>query len=388
MSENTPEPKAPLFTAEELWAKANEIRQARNSKSPITQDDLDKASKVLTKEKKSWGKRFKKWTRTGEDGWNEKKPWDYLQLLLVPLVLAIAGFWFQDFSKKQEQLVGDNKAKQETLTKYLDQMSDLLQKGLIKSKHGSDLFTIAQAKTAVTLQSLDPVRQRLVIQFLESANLNKLDEGKGLLFMLRMHESTLGKAYLSLAKMRKADFRGIDLNEANLSETDLREANFFGANLNKANLSGADLRGAIFSIPDIKGANLSRADLRGATFFGVNLTEVDLKRAYLGNASFIGTDLKEAKLGEKQLEGEREQENFTLDLLINMANLDKKQLEREQEKSPPLLCKVILPKEIKVSPDRDCKKLSQVLLDKYPNVFKNLADAEKYMESLKSRKTD
>jgi hypothetical protein len=182
MPENIPpEPKRLPFAAEEIIL-ADEVRKARNR-----QDDLlAEASKVIIKERNLWWKRFGEWVRTGEDGWNEKKPWDYLQLLLVPLALFIVASWFQWFTKQQEQLAADNKAmqelqvagdkaKQETLTKYLDQMSDLLQKGLLKSKRDSEIFIIAKAKTAVTLQSLDPVRQHLVIQFLAASNLNTLD---------------------------------------------------------------------------------------------------------------------------------------------------------------------------------------------------------------------
>lgn len=337
MSENTPpEPKAPLFTVEELCAKANEVCKARNGQDLI-KDDWDKAFRLLTKERNPWPKRLGEWMRTGEDGWNEKKPWDYLQLLLVPSALAIAGFWFQGFTKQQEQLAADNKtkqelqvadskAKQETLTKYLDQMSDLLQKGLIKSKHGSDIFTIAQLKTAVTLQSLDPVRQHLVIQFLAAANLNGLDEGKGLLFQSRMSKAQLGKADLSFVKMIKADLSMAKLSGADLIGADLRGANFIGTDFSKANLPYASLIEAI----------LFGADFRGAKLRGVLL---------------MGSDLTSTKLDKKQL---------------------------EQGEDSLLLCKVALPEEFKsegITSDRDCDAMPQALLKEHPGEFKTLEDA-------------
>jgi uncharacterized protein YjbI with pentapeptide repeats len=349
MPENTtPETKAALFTAEELCAKAHEICKARNGQDLI-KDDWDNAFKVLTKERNSWWKRFKKWVQTGEDGWNEKKPWDYLQLLLVPLALLIAASWFQWFTKQQEQLAADNKAKQElqvagdkakqeTLTKYLDQMSDLLQKGLLKSKQGSEVFIIAQAKTAVALQSLDPVRQHLVIQFLEAANLNILDRGKGLLFKLRMSRAKLDRADLSSAKMI-----GVDLNESSLIEADLF----------MADLSGAD----------IIGSNFSRANLFAAKLIGANLSSTNLRGADLRNTLLLGTDLRTAKL-------------------------DKKQLERGQLQYWPLLCKVVLPKEVKIDPNRDCTNIPQALLKKYPGDFKTLKQAEKYVRNVKFPKFD
>jgi Pentapeptide repeats (8 copies) len=345
MSENTPpETKAALFTAEELCAKAHEICKARNGQDLI-KDDWDNAFKVLTKERNSWWKRFKKWVQTGEDGWNEKKPWDYLQLLLVPLALFIAASWFQWFTKQQEQLAADNKAKQElqvagdkakqeTLTKYLDQMSDLLQKGLLKSKQGSEIFIIAQAKTAVTLQSLDPVRQHLVIQFLAASNLNILDGGKGLLFQLRMSRAKLDKADLSFARMTEVDLSEAKLSGADLIGADLRGANLIGANLSQANLPYASLIEA----------NLFGADFRGADLRGVLL---------------MGTDLTTTKL-------------------------EKKQLERDSL----LLCKVILPKGIEIKVDRDCEAMPQALLKKYPGKFKTLEDAKKYKDNIKLPKSN
>jgi uncharacterized protein YjbI with pentapeptide repeats len=360
MPENTP-PKQKIlpFVAKEIIL-ADEIRKAINRQD----DSLSEASKVIMKKRNSWRKRFGQWVQTGEYGWNEKKPWDYLQLLLVPLALFIAASWFQWFTKQQEQLSSDNKAKQErqfadrkdkqdTLTKYLDQMSDLLQKGLLKSKQNSEIFIIAQAKTAVTLQSLDPMRQHLVIQFLESANLNELDQGKGLLFQLKTSKAQLDKADLRSAKMIGADLNFAQLSGADLIFADLRGAQLIGADLSEAKLFKINLSGAY-----LFDAQLIGADLRQA-----NLKKADLSKANLSSALLVGTDLREAKLDEKQFQ-------------------------IKQGKDLPLLCKVALPKRIKAISDRDCRAIPKELLKRYPDEFKTLERARKYVNKMKMPKSD
>jgi hypothetical protein len=170
MLENkTPDSNSRSFNIENVLAKAEEIRNARDRQSSVTNSDLgeafklftviDEESKLLTKKRDLFKpvKLFWNWT-----GFREKKLLDLVQIVVVPSALAVAGFWFQDFTKKQdvklaesktkqELQVADSKAKQETLTKYLDQMSDFLEKGLLKSKQDSPIFIIAQSKTVTAL---------------------------------------------------------------------------------------------------------------------------------------------------------------------------------------------------------------------------------------------
>jgi hypothetical protein len=70
-------------------------------------------------------------------GFRGKTVWDFLQLLIVPLVLAVIGLWFatqQDARQQQfenqrsdaERKFADQRAQDEALQAYLDQMSQLL----------------------------------------------------------------------------------------------------------------------------------------------------------------------------------------------------------------------------------------------------------------------
>lgn len=134
---------------------------------------------------------FWKWT-----GISEKKGWDILQLLVVPVVIGLLSFGVQQYFKdkdaqqqtidkenqeksayrkaEQDRRSADEKAKQETLVNYLDQMAQSLKEGLLQAKPGEKEFIIAQARTVIALQSLDAKRQHLIIQYLQAAGLNQV----------------------------------------------------------------------------------------------------------------------------------------------------------------------------------------------------------------------
>jgi uncharacterized protein YjbI with pentapeptide repeats len=351
MLENKPpDPNSQPFNVEDVLAKAEEIRNARDRQSSVTNSDLgeafklftvvDEESKLLTKKKGSFKlvKLVGKWVWK-VTGFGEKTLWDVIQIVAVPSALAVAGFWFQDFTKKQdvklaesktkqELQVADSKAKQETLTKYLDQMSDLLEKGLLKSKQDSPIFIIAQSKTVTALQSLDTERQRLLIQFFKSANLNTLDGGKGLLFK---------------ARMSKAQLQGIDLSEINLKEVDFSGANLKGAELRQTNLNGANL-----STATLIGANLSTANLSDTDLSGSKLNGAFLNKTNLTNALMLFTDISGAIFLEK--------EHFL-------------------KANPPLICGVIFPEEMKIDKITDCDTIAKIIFKRYPKYYKTLQEA-------------
>jgi hypothetical protein len=237
------------------------------------------SSKPLT-----WRSRFWGWT-----GFGEKKLWDILQIVIVPGVLAWGALYLQDSSKQREQAIANDKANQDTLVKYLDQMAELLQKGL-KTKPNPETFIIAQAKTVIALQALDPKRQHLVIQFLTAANLNTLDM-KGILYQAQMSEANLNKADLT-----SADLSGSNLSMSNLSGAGLGDAELIGTDLSGSNLSGADLSGA-----NLIKTNLIRSNLSDANFFGADLSRADLNDANLSNAILFGTTLSETQLDSAKL---------------------------------------------------------------------------------------
>jgi hypothetical protein len=153
--------------------------------------------------------------------------WDWITLLIVPAVIAGGGLWYNSQQREREQQIANDRAQDEALQAYLDQMSNLLlEKDLRTSDWNSEVRTLARARTLTVLARLDGDRKRSVVQFLYEAEL-----------------IIVGRFVLDLksADLSGADLRGGDLREANLIGANLSEANLIGANLSEANLSEADL---------------------------------------------------------------------------------------------------------------------------------------------------
>ena len=166
----------------------------------------------------------------------------WLELLIVPMVLVGIGLLFemqqasrQLATEKQQQALAEQRAQDEALQAYLDEMSTLV---LEKNLHNSDpdgVFKIAEgyevnkaeilarARTVTVLRSLDPKHKAQVLEFLVEAALvqNLPDRGRPVIRLV-----------------------GADLQKAPLGSYDLHVINLDGANLSNANLSNANLSGA------------------------------------------------------------------------------------------------------------------------------------------------
>ncbi len=67
--------------------------------------------------------------------------WDWLKLLIVPVVLAIGGYLFTRSENRATQAAAERRAQDEALQAYLDQMSNMLlpsqdQPSLYKARPG------------------------------------------------------------------------------------------------------------------------------------------------------------------------------------------------------------------------------------------------------------
>jgi uncharacterized protein YjbI with pentapeptide repeats len=256
-----------------------------------------------------------------------KSVWDWLDLLLVPVVLAVAGLLFNRSERRAEREIAAkraetdreiaaDRAREATLQSYLDKMTELmLEKGLRASEPDAEVRDIARARTLTVLRMLDEVRKGLLLRFLHEAaligwepvvdlseadlnrvNLCAADLSKANLGRAFLHEANLIEAILCEAILTKAILRGADLREADLCEATLDGANLHEADLRKANLSKAILVAAILSKADLRGTRLTKTGLSGTI-----LSEADLTGADLTGANLQGADLRGAKVTEEQL---------------------------------------------------------------------------------------
>ena len=187
-------------------------------------------------------------------GFAERKPWNYLDVFLVPVAVAGATVWLtlaqdkrqheaeeeqdrrhreaeeeQDRRHREDEKirrqieldVEEQRAQDEALEAYLDEISQLLtdeKRPLSRARPGDNLSTVTRARTLTALTRLDGHRKRSVLQFLYES---------GLVIKERV----------------VVDLKGADLSAANLSAANLSSVNLSEADLRSARLNAADLRG-------------------------------------------------------------------------------------------------------------------------------------------------
>jgi hypothetical protein len=188
------------------------------------------------------------WTGFGESSYpksdsQEVQPgktlWDWLQLLIVPLALALIVLVWSTAQEQASQTkmeerraaaqrhLVEQQAQDEALQAYLDVMKELLlERDLRDSGPDSSARAVANVQTLVILERLDGRRKRAVLRLLTDSHLIDADA------------PLVETPALAL---QAADAEGMDLSDTDLSRADLSEANLKGANLEGANLSHANV---------------------------------------------------------------------------------------------------------------------------------------------------
>ncbi len=289
-------------------------------------------------------------------GFAGKTLWEWLQLLIIPAVLALGGYLFTYTTSRNERAATEKRTQAEreaaekraqaerdisldnqreaALQVYIDKISELLlRENLRKSEEDAEVRTIARVRTSTVLSELDGRRKGNLIQFLyESGLISEKEKFVELECVIDLDGANLSKANLRDTILQKVIFRRTNLSEADLQGCLLSDANLFDAdlhraNLNKADLSGvclikADLRGAVLIGALMLGANLTKADLRKANLSGAylgkiadygvislecdssaNLNEADLRKAILEKTDLTEACLMNANLSEAILTG-------------------------------------------------------------------------------------
>jgi len=271
-----------------------------------------------------------------------KTVWDWLELLVVPLVLALITLvitvvftWQQnvrqneleDRRAQQAQKIENQRAQAEALQAYLDQMSALL---LDKNLGGSDSTSgaqtsevrqLARARTLTLLTRLGPEDKASVLQFVYESGLI-LRKGPGTSVVPGISDDSIPDC------TPEVHLRGI-YSIVSLQGADLRDAHLSSANLSGADLSGADLRHAYLApafsatqpVPSDAISILLNADLRGADLRGADLSSADLCYSKLNaDSKLSGVDLSHAALMGVSEEGVSA--DVTIDRLERAESLD------------------------------------------------------------------
>ncbi len=238
--------------------------------------------------------------RAKNTGFETKSLWDWMELLVIPLVLAMGAFYLNRSERTFERQIAENRTKLErevatdrqqeaALQAYLDRMADmLLSNSFILGEEGPR--NVARIRTLTVLRGLDARRKGLVIQFLSEAELIKGSQP-----VISLEGADLRGADLRAENLEEANLNGALLEDANLGYANLGGANL-GAVLNRANLLGANLRGAKLAAAFLNDTDLELANLRGA-----DLQAAALYGAKLKNADLTGSNMRNTFLSQEQL---------------------------------------------------------------------------------------
>ena len=256
--------------------------------------------------------------------------WDYLEMLLVPVLIFGLTVLLERWNKNRDvvqrnesERIGQEEAKDQALRLYFDRISSILiDKQVISLAEAAKKLgpnykdpLVESARDVIRAQTLailrvfaaDEEKKSSVVRFLiESEILSSLTVS---LSGAKLSDANLGWAKLSGARLgwsnlSEANLFGANLSYANLSEADLSVANLSEARLNDANLTGADLSGANLSGAKLFSANLSGAILSEAYLSGANLSFANLSEANFSRANEFayGANLSEADLSWANLE--------------------------------------------------------------------------------------
>lgn len=239
-------------------------------------------------------------------GFGPKTFWDWLQLLIIPLFLAAAGYVLSRMTTErdkrreqaQKELDTARAERQQTIDRqlaaereqvsaletYLDRMSHLLLDGA--TRQDAQCRAAVRAQTAATIPRLNARRNTLLLQFLRESHL--IERGG---VAIDLSGIDLTAADLAAADLRTVDLTGTILDAGSLRAAQLADATLLGANLRGTNLVDANLARANLAGADLTKANLARA----------NLTEVDLTQANLTEANLAAANLLKATVTDAQL---------------------------------------------------------------------------------------
>lgn len=195
----------------------------------------------------------------------KKLLWDWLDLFIVPIALALLA-WALDSSRKRSERRRQTEAeRQQVLDRYFEFMSELLLglngAGGLNGVTREVLASVGRTRTLAALRALDGGRKAQLLQFLQEAGLAKRSD--------------------PIISLIGADLSGAQLKKAALIDINLRGSYLRDADFRDATLREADLRGCDLSDANMKGAALVEVDLHGANLMGASLNKVTQDRVVI-----------------------------------------------------------------------------------------------------------
>ncbi|MEB3316024.1 MAG: pentapeptide repeat-containing protein, partial [Candidatus Melainabacteria bacterium] len=239
-------------------------------------------------------------------GFQKKSFWDWLQLLIVPLMLALGAFYLNSAADFRDNQIAQEQKHQEILTDYFSKMQDLIvetkkSKQTPGSKESNskerlllEFRPTAQALTLSVLEQLDGKRKGKVITYLAESQLITItvDNNKpSTQPEIKLDGANLKKIVLENVdlygiidmKNKGQIINGIEINNANMEGANLSQVNLFKSNLSGSNLKNATLKNVNFTGSIMKDSKFINGQITDVNFTGVSLSQTIFDNIKLEN---------------------------------------------------------------------------------------------------------
>ncbi|MEM8721809.1 MAG: pentapeptide repeat-containing protein [Cyanobacteria bacterium P01_G01_bin.39] len=269
-------------------------------------------------------------------GFSDRTTWQWLDLLIVPLVLIVAAYSL-DINETRRQTNNTNiEYENQLVLSYLEQVRNLLLNQdyvLEENSHFSDIHKDTKRKSieSLTISVLSNVREerkKLIINFLRNTELITLDSdlakksGSGLDTYISLRGADLTNIDFKNEELRNINFRGSFLYGSDFSNADLRKSDFNYAlfdkrvKFNRANLKGAKFDDAVVIFDKNKKTSLGFSDFlelinkqrrhllkkyKNTTYENLNFSEIDLSGVDFTKSAFVNSIFRKTNLEESNL---------------------------------------------------------------------------------------
>ncbi|MFM6376109.1 MAG: pentapeptide repeat-containing protein [Microcystis panniformis] len=199
-------------------------------------------------------------------GFQKKSFWDWLQLLIVPLMLAFGAFYLNYASETRDKQIAKEGEQQELLKDYFSKMQTLI----VETKKSKD--SQSNPDRAPLLPEFQPIAQALTLAVLDE--LDGKRKGKIIIYLAKSGLINKDRPIIDLetANLQKLELNNnwtgslIQITGADMTEAQINDINFANSNLARSNLSHATLKDVTFENSDLSGVNLDGATFKNVTF--------------------------------------------------------------------------------------------------------------------------
>lgn len=253
-----------------------------------------------------------------------KTAWDWLELAVVPAMLALIAIAFnasqatrerkrEDARANEQRRIALDATRADALQAYLRQMSELmLDRRLLRSKQGSDVRAVAHAATLTVLRRLDGRRKAQVVAFLTESLLiatryphRGCSSGADCLLepKISLEGADLRGMIARGADLSTTNFAGSDLSDAVFDDALLAADSFAGAQLQRASFKGANLELGSFAGSNLKSAVFDGANLHGAALSSTCVTDTSFRQADLSQSNWSAAEGLRVDFTDARVEG-------------------------------------------------------------------------------------